>query len=533
MDLPIDQYLVHSISSPQWSYLEDEIRSPAEIITIPVELFKRYFDPITYEHMKTISKSLHKRVAFDTDMGTLSAKMNGTFIKVHARLSLITSPAPYPHKIFLQCKGCGKKWMEFIEIPPKNPDPNSFFCGNRFCDYFVSGRPMNEYSVEYVDTLVFEILVGSVRATAYVINSPEFGFSELVEKVYSAYKYDARIILYGFCRIDKKSRDENCYYIEVQNIDIIDKRTESKIIPFISIEEPTNEKETVMGSFFANIEYMRNYLGFDKYKLQTSYPDIVLYGRDKTIVAEFEYDVANFYKHKHDTQSPKCDLIIAWTCSTKREDYPYILLKDLRGTFIRERKKWMDPNDILVALTKITGLYYSFISERDIPLLLIPIIDAPIPIRTIASETFSVSYSEGIDFKKISFLLPKRSPHIRISNDKNGIVIDVKSGKSNPDPTAMDRIFDVKDYLEYIRNRASHPPVIYEKGIVGSIYREFFDVRYTDFILIVMSLFANFFDLHSIGHEFVSYIRTLLPSLFSKKGDLFKHSELRDGYDLV
>jgi len=44
--------------------------------------------------------------------------------------------------------------------------------------------------------------------------------------------------------------------------------------------------------------------------------------------------VANFYKHKHYEQEPKCDLIIAWQNTSKKKDFPVLVLNEIQGSYV-------------------------------------------------------------------------------------------------------------------------------------------------------------------------------------------------------
>lgn len=102
-------------------------------------------------------------------------------------------------------------------------------------------------------------------------------------------------------------------------------------ITFKIDSKPTNEKETVQSVFMRNLPFMKAYLGFDRYKIQTAFPDMIIrcYDGTKKII-EFEYESRNFDKHGHDPEIT--DYIICWVDNrTKDDGIRVIVLRKLVG----------------------------------------------------------------------------------------------------------------------------------------------------------------------------------------------------------
>jgi hypothetical protein len=88
---------------------------------------------------------------------------------------------------------------------------------------------------------------------------------------------------------------------------------------FIVDVEPTGEKETVHAIFFRNLDFMRMYMGFKEYYLQTGFPDMIVVMNDGTKrVVEFEYDSKNFDAHGHPAHVT--DFIICWKHGRNKDD---------------------------------------------------------------------------------------------------------------------------------------------------------------------------------------------------------------------
>ena len=98
---------------------------------------------------------------------------------------------------------------------------------------------------------------------------------------------------------------------------------------------PRDEKSTVQAVFFKNLEFMQFYLGFNKYHLQSAFPDFMARRHDGSkIIIEFEHESRNFDKHGHDPSI--VDYIICWIDNrTTEDDVKIISLSDLVGKKIK------------------------------------------------------------------------------------------------------------------------------------------------------------------------------------------------------
>jgi hypothetical protein len=86
---------------------------------------------------------------------------------------------------------------------------------------------------------------------------------------------------------------------------------------------PSSEKDAVMSMFFANIDFMRTWLGFYHYLVLKSGPDLLVRSIDGTIkVIEFEYESKNFDAHGHDPDM--VDYIACWIHNREKDDVKII-----------------------------------------------------------------------------------------------------------------------------------------------------------------------------------------------------------------
>jgi hypothetical protein len=95
---------------------------------------------------------------------------------------------------------------------------------------------------------------------------------------------------------------------------------------------PTSEKDFVMSAFFSNLEFMKFYLSFDKFRVQKGFPDLIIREHDGTKrVIEFELESRNFDRHEgHDPAV--VDYIICWTDNRKKiDDVKIISLDEMQG----------------------------------------------------------------------------------------------------------------------------------------------------------------------------------------------------------
>jgi hypothetical protein len=233
-------------------------------------------------------------------------------------------------------------------------------------------------------------------------------------------------------------------------------------------------------------------------------------------VVEFEYDVANFYYHKHYEQTPTCDLIIAWQCSTKRTDFPYLLLSELKGTYITNtRVVKFNQHQILESLLDVLLSLYPEVNSTSIQYLIFLVIDFPMPMRTILNTNqIELSYSITVERERIKFLNDTES-RIKLSErGKNKILLEKRT--ENDKVLNVDNVFKVKDYISYITSSRIQSPILYEKNVINNLYSMYNDFERVDFVLVLINLLANFYQLHEITNDFVEFFFNMFPQFLNK-----------------
>lgn len=511
MDSRIDQYFLHILNTKQKQHYQECVDNDNPILRLQSEDFFKMFHPLEKEHARLLAKITKKRVVFENEVTTLSASDHGSFVSVCGDIGILYQIEPYPYEIELQCKECKKNWREVIDVSILNPNPNNISCKNIHCPCYVKNKPSNEFKIQYTDVLKFTFRHDEKELQCFVENNPPLGFEIIVTKLKDAFTYNTPIIIHGYYSI-RRIKGKPRYFLQVYDVDLQEKKTQKKIIPFVSIHQPTSEKEMVMGSFFANLEYMKEYFNFDSYQLQEKYPDLILYTQGKRTIVEFEYDVANFYYHKHHEQEPKCDLIIAWKCSTKKNEYPYVLIQDLEGSYITQQKNvFFDPSSMLQKLIDVLIFLYPSVDPQFISLLLFPILDCDIPVKILSDPIVEIHYDPTIDLSKIEFLVGES---YFICHGDNGLHLRIElQDETEKDGKAMENIFEIKEYLEYIRRIRYNPPIRYEKEIMKELFSAYQSVTKVDRILVLLNLFAHFFRITCIGKDFVEYFFQIFPTL--------------------
>lgn len=113
------------------------------------------------------------------------------------------------------------------------------------------------------------------------------------------------------------------------SIESIDCQTDRQV-EFTVDMIPTDEKGVVEAVFFKNLEFMKHALGFDKYNLQSGFPDLIVRRHDGTkLVIEFEFESRNFDRHGHDPAV--VDYIICWIDNRTADDVKTISLQNFVG----------------------------------------------------------------------------------------------------------------------------------------------------------------------------------------------------------
>lgn len=515
MELKIESYVLQSLNTIQWKSYKESFDSLNPIFRIKSENLTR-FSPLTKTHYETLSNTLKKRVVFINDITEINSNAHNGFVAIQGKLKNVSQKQPYPKTFKLECRGCKTKWNETVSVPILNPDANSFLCGKFHCSHYLQNRPLNNAEITHIDVIEGTLVNKNTMVRVYLQNNPTYGFEEISAKIFDAVKRDAPITVYGYCSIHKIERKSE-YFVEIIDIDLHESESMLQLIPFYTSEVPTNEKEMVMTSFFINIEYMKSYLNFQKYKLQQRYPDLILYDdMNNERVVEFEYDVANFYYHKHYEQTPTCDLIIAWQCSTKRTDFPYLLLSELKGTYITNtRVVKFNQHQILESLLDVLLSLYPEVNSTSIQYLIFLVIDFPMPMRTILNTNqIELSYSITVERERIKFLNDTES-RIKLSErGKNKILLEKRT--ENDKVLNVDNVFKVKDYISYITSSRIQSPILYEKNVINNLYSMYNDFERVDFVLVLINLLANFYQLHEITNDFVEFFFNMFPQFLNK-----------------
>lgn len=482
------------------------LNSENPFLSVPFDIIKDQFKTISKENLLTLSKQYNKRIIFRQKPIDCADVAKDTLCTLQGEIRGISSPSPMVTGYSMSCPKCKRSWEKenyFIIVPPKYDD----FCDSLECKY---DKIRFDIKNNFVDAMQVTIQNNDKTILGYILNNPSVGYQELKEKIRYAYQINSNVNFHGIMKIFEESGKYQ-YGMEIWDVDILSsKHDPSILIPFVVGQLPKYEKEMVMSVFFSNIIFMQRYLEFSDYVVQKSYPDLVIYGNKGTRFIEFEYDVANFYMHKHHLQSPSCDLIIAWQNTSKRNDVPYLLMENLIGRMVPDVPTISfsgDFDQMIDCLIECAGYCFPHRNNND----LIPIVLSTMAVSgfngIFISPKLCLFYPNGNDLDRKSwsqfcmmfnlkepYQIPVFFGNMPSGYDENQIVkiefTDFSEKKFND---IIGNLPIVQEYLIYIKSRSRNLfyPIFEKEAIVNAISVSK-NILVANYLLIFAFIIANF-----------------------------------------
>lgn len=317
--------------------------------------------PITYASYQHLQQRYSQRIVITQPPSEPTSEKNNQLLSIFGRISQISPIVPSVTQVELKCRTCKTTHVLHRDVPITTIDEGEikrYRCYKRSCQ---TGVPSFDREYVYLDTCQSNLVYADGQEIPIYITTEQTGMRHVRAKILHAMQVKIPVICDGVLQI-AKHHQKFAYFLKVFDIRFVAPFNSSNVSSETYFEQfhvgsiPNNEKEMIMSLFFMNYRFMRQYLDFQTYSLQREYPDLTVYGGSSGVRnIEFEYDVANFYRHGHHEQQEHavCDLIIAWQCTTERQDFPYILLSDLDGVLIPMTETMMNVDVLKANITQM------------------------------------------------------------------------------------------------------------------------------------------------------------------------------------
>lgn len=507
MELSFSMYINHLITSGNFAKYDDEIKGKGNFFRISVKDISQSYQKLKLLDIKPLMNQLSKRIIIINDPMPIDSDYNNYFIAIKGNILELFDILPYVYKSNITCKYCKDAWIKENNIPILNPDYSDELCSKTICASYQTRKQNIDIEYSYVDCFKMTIQSDGKKLSGFVKNDPKFGFMELFEKIKLGFMNGSDFLFYGFLKIEKIESVFQ-YYFEVFDVDLlIDGDRQVKLIPFILNSIPTQEKQMIMSVFFSNFDFMSRYLDFTSYKLREKYPDLIVSRRNGDFMIEFEYDVANFYKHKHQEQQneAKADLIIAWKNTSKRNDFPYLLLPDLVGKFVPERKFYQYGNtfNLFGKIFDIIKLCFPHRTLQSLYPLIFPIIVTtrqsstfyPIQKITFHIQNFSAEDEKSLDQLKKLFSIEQDK--IIISKQERTEISISMSFETDENKlvnaTSLESLDDAQKYISMLRITSPILPRLpIESELYNFVYSKMNNIEKMNVLLELLSILGNF-----------------------------------------
>lgn len=506
----------------QWNAIRIAINNPYhECIRVP----KNIITPIrvTMTDYIELCEYYKKRLVFTTDPINVSAEYIDSPITIHGFVKSMSQIIPGIYQYNYNCPDCHKNITK-KGIPTITTDLEvEIGCPSASCQ--IGNKTMLKGTPVLYDCVKVILNHNQRDLQAYLIALPKNGFNEIVQKLKIAIELGALVNFHGFTQPINLSGNLGFIFhiVDLDLFNVTDHYNHFLAFHFHTI--PKNEKQAVMSIFFANLEFMRSYLRFDTYELQERYPDLVLYTDHNKQIVEFEFDVANYYLHKHHLEAQTTDMVIAWQNTSNRTDHQFTIL------LLQELQDMIVSPGIEAPIFQYTDIYPKFIDliqfcfphrhEKIYPLIAIEYLQITRLKGVYQTDVLDLYFANPTTKDEQSYatlvkiLGPSDNNTIRIHWTKNPpkkktghclIQIDAPVVKSYDTILhGLENIDVLQTFLSRqraYRNKLSPLPVA--KGTIPQLYTLCNDIDLVNAILIISQIFASIF-----GDTEITYDRSL------------------------
>lgn len=355
MSIPWGMHFAAAVSSniPAWQKIISDLQTSGySFVHIPRDLVQ-IFGEVTIHELNTLSMQYHKRLVITSSPVKISSTFNNNPITLIGHITSLSSEFPAITSFISKCPRCKTVRQEHTRTPIDAIPLDVYECNSEVCR--LSSKNHVDPQFTFIDCRHVTIQTNHQSIPAYIINNPTYGYCDLQTKILQAISKRCQCQIHGFLHITTDpTSSHHRWVLEISDIDLCS--DDAVPVPLVTCQLsviPNNEKQAVMSGFFGNLAFMQQYFDFTSYTLQDAYPDLTIHNARESRTVEFEFDVANFFAHKHHISPIHTDILIAWQ-NTSRQTYPcqIVLLPDLNGVTVPQaaslgRPIWEDICDIL------------------------------------------------------------------------------------------------------------------------------------------------------------------------------------------
>lgn len=493
----------------------DEIINKNVSVKIPKDILEKIID-INEDDLNNLNKQYNIKIIPEDKLSKITMKGDKYKI-IECDITCLYKLKPYPVEYSYVCNECKRKYAVKIQNPITNMINDTYTCTNENC--LKSYRFPITPEIKFDDLLQINISDDSNECIAYFYTSDSD-----YNKLLLASNTNSKIKLYGFIN---SSKTTNKYYMNIYHYEILNSSNKNKnILHIFSLQsEPNTEKQMIYSNFFSNYEFMKRFLDFDTYEIKEQYPDLVIYKNGNPTFIEFEYDVSNFYNHKHHLSPQKVEYVIAWknTSIRKNHDFQIILLPELDNMILTYNNYESDYN-YFNDLFNLVCCIFSHRSPKSLYPVVLHLLSTNNQVRNIYNieECFLMNITNWnkkdeesyIILTKIFGSLKKNIIQIK-KPKKEKIDINISLEDSitdqNINSDIMNKIEEIKTHYYYYKS--SSFSLIYEQGLLSKLYNECSDLNYINQLLYFVSYVNKYNRKHTITYDDITFINNMIHSM--------------------